>query len=244
MPTWTGIDPAKLLELSYGASKYMKNLDLDQWKEELAQGVDSDGISPEKAAGVLGVGALEVMRLMENNELDHVHVFRDQNLTDELFVVIPNYSLKRYIHEHPPQEPAVAKKDELSLLEQDLMVSELGRGNPDFIDPHSSNRRMEPRSAVSTELENAMELKNADLGKNNTAYGRDETSGDQSDYMFTNIDPITGNDIEDITGHPFVQDGNVTIYFESEATKKAFTEMPLTQTHSLKDSYEEGTDRS
>lgn len=217
----------------------MKNLDLEQWKEELAQGIDSDGISPEKAAGVLGVGALEVMRLMENNELDHVHVFKDHNLTDELFVVIPNYALKRYIHEHPPKEPEVfAKKDELSLLEQQLMVSELAADNTDFTDTNPGDLRTEAQSTVPKQWENAMELTNDDLRKGNMIFEREKTSGDQPDYMITNIDPITGNDIEDVEGHPFIQDGNVTIYFESEATKKAFTDMPLTKTHSLEDSNE------
>lgn len=207
----------------------MKNLNLDQWKEELARGIDSDGISPEKAAGILGVGALEVMRLMENNELDHVHVFKDHDLTDELFVVIPNYALKRYIHEHPPKEPEVfAKKDDLLFHEQLFMANELTASNSDVTGSHASTQRVGAEPTMSRQSENAMELKNADLMKDNTGVDRDKTAGNPRDYLFTNIDPITGNDIENIEGHPFIQDGNVTIYFESEATKKAYTDMPLT----------------
>lgn len=218
----------------------MKNLDLDQWKEELARGIDSDGISPEKAAGVLGVGALEVMRLMENNELDHVHVFKDRDLTDELFVVIPNYSLKRYIHAHPPKTPEVyAKKDDILFPEQLLMVNELDDGNADFNGADADNPRKGVQSTVSTQSETAMGLNNVDL-RTDKKLEREKQSVDQSDYLFTNIDPITGNDIDDIEGRPFIQDGNVTIYFESEATKKAYIDMPLTKTPILKDSAEQG----
>ncbi len=216
----------------------MKNLDLDQWKEEMARGIDSDGISPEKAAGILKVGALEVARLMEANELDHVHVFKDHNLKDELFVVIPNYSLKRYITEHPIRDPEMlTTKDDLSFHEQNLMISELAT-DPEFSEAYPGDRWLDTQSTVTTQLENAMELKNADLRKDNMVLERDKTSGDQPDHMITNIDPITGNDIQNVEGHPFIQDGNVTIYFESEETKKAFIEMPLTNTHTLKDSDE------
>ena len=220
----------------------MKNLDLDQWKEELALGIDSDGISPEKAAGVLGVGALEVMRLMENNELDHVHVFKDRDLTDELFVVIPNYSLKRYIRAHPPKTPEVyEKKDDILFPEQPLMVNEFAAGNADFGGSNAGTPRTGVQSTVSTQSETAMGLNYVDLRKDNILE-REKQSVDQPDYLFTNIDPITGNDIDDVEGHPFIQDGNVTIYFESEATKKAYTDMPLTNTPILEDSTEQGLD--
>jgi hypothetical protein len=41
------------------------------------------------------------------------------------------------------------------------------------------------------------------------------------------IDPMTGNDIKDISGHPFLVDGNLTIYFETEETRNAYLDMPF-----------------
>lgn len=38
---------------------------------------------------------------------------------------------------------------------------------------------------------------------------------------------MTGNDIREVTHHPSIEDGNLTVYFESEATRKAFFEMPV-----------------
>ena len=45
--------------------------------------------------------------------------------------------------------------------------------------------------------------------------------------MINNIDPITGHDVMDVTGHPSVVDGIMTIYFESEATKQAYLDTPF-----------------
>ena len=49
----------------------------------------------------------------------------------------------------------------------------------------------------------------------------------EPEYRNSTIDPITGGDIEDITGHPSLTDGNLTLYFETEATRKAYLDMPL-----------------
>jgi hypothetical protein len=38
---------------------------------------------------------------------------------------------------------------------------------------------------------------------------------------------MTGDDIEDVTSHPSLADGNLTIYFESEATRKAYLALPI-----------------
>ena len=40
----------------------------------------------------------------------------------------------------------------------------------------------------------------------------------QPEHLTGTIDPVTGNDIADVTGHPCIVDGNLTIYFESEDT--------------------------
>ena len=49
----------------------------------------------------------------------------------------------------------------------------------------------------------------------------------QPDHLMGTIDPMTGADIGNVAGHPFLVDGNLTMYFESEATRKAYTDMPL-----------------
>jgi YHS domain-containing protein len=45
--------------------------------------------------------------------------------------------------------------------------------------------------------------------------------------ILSSTDPITGREIDDLTGHPYLVDGNVTMYFESEATRQEFIDMPI-----------------
>jgi hypothetical protein len=45
-------------------------------------------------------------------------------------------------------------------------------------------------------------------------------------HMLSNIDPITGRDIGELAGHPFIVDGNMTMYFETEETRQAYLDMP------------------
>lgn len=40
------------------------------------------------------------------------------------------------------------------------------------------------------------------------------------------VDPITGTALEDLAGRPYLVDGNVVIYFESEESRQAFLAMP------------------
>ena len=63
--------------------------------------------------------------------------------------------------------------------------------------------------------------------------------------MLTYIDPITGRGIEDLAGHPFIVDGNVTMYFESEQTRQEYLDMPIDHPFHLVDNptdegYDEG----
>jgi hypothetical protein len=63
--------------------------------------------------------------------------------------------------------------------------------------------------------------------------------------ILSSVDPVTGREIDDLAGRPYLVDGNVTIYFESEATRKAFMEMPLDHPFHLVDNptdegYDEG----
>ena len=45
--------------------------------------------------------------------------------------------------------------------------------------------------------------------------------------ILSSTDPMTGREIDDVSGHPYLIDGNVTIYFESESTRQEFMHMPL-----------------
>jgi len=49
----------------------------------------------------------------------------------------------------------------------------------------------------------------------------------EPEYRIDTTDPMTGENIQDIEGHPSVVDGNLTIYFATEATRKAYLDMPL-----------------
>jgi YHS domain-containing protein len=49
----------------------------------------------------------------------------------------------------------------------------------------------------------------------------------EPDHLINTIDPITGRDIDDVSGHPSIVDGNLTIYFESEKSYKAYQDMPI-----------------
>jgi hypothetical protein len=59
---------------------------------------------------------------------------------------------------------------------------------------------------------------------------RDQTQSHrlhEPEPLINTIDPMTGCDIEDVTSHPSLVDGNLTIYFETEASRKAYQGMPL-----------------
>lgn len=49
----------------------------------------------------------------------------------------------------------------------------------------------------------------------------------EPEYLINTIDPMTGRDIKDVTSHPSLVDGNLTIYFETDANRKAYQDMPL-----------------
>jgi hypothetical protein len=48
----------------------------------------------------------------------------------------------------------------------------------------------------------------------------------QPQHMIGTIDPITGHDVTGAPGQPSIVDGIMTIYFESEATRKAYQDTP------------------
>ncbi len=77
---------------------------------------------------------------------------------------------------------------------------------------------------------------------------RDQTQSmrlHEPEQMLTCIDPITGRDIKDLAGHPYLVDGNVTMYFESEATRQEYLDTPIDHPFHLVDNptdegYDEG----
>lgn len=63
----------------------------------------------------------------------------------------------------------------------------------------------------------------------------------EPEQMITTIDPITGRDIDDLAGRPYIVDGNVVMYFESEDTRRQYIEMPMDHPVPLPDNpYGEG----
>ena len=59
---------------------------------------------------------------------------------------------------------------------------------------------------------------------------RDQTQSQrlhQPEHLINTIDPMTGHDIENVTQHPSLVDGNLTIYFETEASRNEYQEMQL-----------------
>lgn len=77
---------------------------------------------------------------------------------------------------------------------------------------------------------------------------RDQTQSErlhEPGKIIASTDPITGRKIDDVSGHPFVVDGDVTIYFENEDSRRQFMELPLDHPFHLVDNpidegYDEG----
>ena len=49
----------------------------------------------------------------------------------------------------------------------------------------------------------------------------------EPNHLNNSIDPISGRDIIDRGSHPHLDDGNLTIYFESEETRKTCLNTPI-----------------
>lgn len=58
-------------------------------------------------------------------------------------------------------------------------------------------------------------------------------------YMISTIDPITGRDIEDLEGRPYIVDGAMVMYFESVETRKAYLDTPVDHPVPLPDNPDE-----
>jgi len=57
--------------------------------------------------------------------------------------------------------------------------------------------------------------------------------------MISSIDPVSGRDIGDVEAHPFIVDGSLVIYFESETTKQAYIDTPTDHPVPLPDNPDE-----
>ncbi|MCA1979691.1 MAG: hypothetical protein LDL19_10700 [Thiobacillus sp.] len=67
----------------------------------------------------------------------------------------------------------------------------------------------------------------------------------EPEQILSSTDPMTGVEIDDVSGHPYLVDGNVTMYFESESTRQEFIAMPVDHPFHLIDNptdegYDEG----
>ncbi|GAB6044000.1 hypothetical protein [Endothiovibrio diazotrophicus] len=49
----------------------------------------------------------------------------------------------------------------------------------------------------------------------------------EPDHRINTIDPMSGDDIADVAGHPSLEDGSLTVYFETEASRQAYLDMPV-----------------
>jgi hypothetical protein len=49
----------------------------------------------------------------------------------------------------------------------------------------------------------------------------------EPERMISTIDPITGRDLEDLSGRPFIVDGNMVMYFETEQTRQEYLDTPI-----------------
>lgn len=66
----------------------------------------------------------------------------------------------------------------------------------------------------------------------------------EPERMRNSIDPITGLDIENLTSHPSLEDGILTIYFESDITRQAYLDTPFNHPYDrLPEVAAEGDDR-
>lgn len=65
----------------------------------------------------------------------------------------------------------------------------------------------------------------------------------EPEQMISSIDPITGRDIDDLAGKPYLVDGIITMYFETEETRQAYIDEPTDHPfHLIDNPYDEGID--
>lgn len=57
----------------------------------------------------------------------------------------------------------------------------------------------------------------------------------EPESMISTIDPISGMDIANVEGKPYLVDGNMKMYFESEGTRQAYIDQSKNHTLNLRD---------
>lgn len=57
----------------------------------------------------------------------------------------------------------------------------------------------------------------------------------EPESMISTIDPISGADIGNVEGKPYLVDGNMKMYFESEQTRQAYMDKSKNHTLNLRD---------
>lgn len=63
----------------------------------------------------------------------------------------------------------------------------------------------------------------------------------EPESMISTIDPISGADIGNVEGKPYLVDGNMKMYFESEETRQAYIDKSKNHTLNLPDNpHEDG----
>jgi YHS domain-containing protein len=132
------------------------------------------------------------------------------------------------------------------------MVYEEGTGRAYSGDGYAQSVRHTPHTEEST-MDSAIQgsTVNAFTAANyvaTDALPRDQTQSrrlHEPEQILISTDPVTGREIEDLAGHPYLVDGNVTMYFETEATRREFMDMPVDHPFHLVDNptdegYDEG----
>jgi hypothetical protein len=68
----------------------------------------------------------------------------------------------------------------------------------------------------------------ANMSQRGSILARDKTQSHrlhELSCIISHTDPMTGNDVMGVRGHPFLVDGILTVYFESEQTRQDYQDM-------------------
>lgn len=81
---------------------------------------------------------------------------------------------------------------------------------------------MDRTAATDTIKSMPLDASGANLSDPNKIMQRDKAQSHrlhEPGFIHSHTDPITGNDVMDTQDHPFVVDGILTVYFETESTR-------------------------
>ena len=120
-----------------------------------------------------------------------------------------------------PNRPALAKLSFSSAFRQVFDVSDLL-----ITQDHIMDNKLSIKSNVAKPMFNLV----GPFTKISHVQSRDQTQSrrlHEPTSITSHTDPITGNDVPGSEGHPFVKDGIMTVYFESEVTRQIYLETPI-----------------